>query len=79
MAILNFQCDSSEMMYLETTDSFETVTTPGYLSELVAQGAPLSETQMALVSTCENGDIKFTKVAFYDVLLFNNKWSLVPC
>lgn len=38
-------------IFLKTNDSVGTVTTAGYLNQQVAQGSPISTTQMALVTT----------------------------
>lgn len=84
MPILNVQVDTvgqsgqvPNFIYISTNDTVAEVTTAGYLNGLVAQNIPLSEYNMALVSTKTSPSAASTEVYLFDVTHSGGNWSLV--
>lgn len=63
-----------QIIYIGTTDTVATVTTPGYLNKTKAEGFNYSPLQMALVSTRNAG---VDSVNFYRVTVANSIYTLV--
>ncbi len=81
MPILSFQVtpigESAQLpkiIYLNTTDTTESVLTEGYLNKLFYdQRVPLSKKDMALVTTLNSNVANL-----YSVILVGRNWSLIP-
>jgi hypothetical protein len=85
MPILNVQVDTTgqagllpKFIYIETNDTVTEVTATGYLNKLVSQNIPLSESNMALVSTRATPNATSVQVSLFDVAKSGDNWSLVP-
>lgn len=85
MTILNFKAESigqagvtPRVIYLDTDDTLATVTTAGYLNDLVnKQGVKLTERDMALVTTKTSPSAVSVQVAWLEVAFSSPNWSLV--
>lgn len=85
MAILNVNVNQvgqagvfPALVYILTNDTVAEVTTAGYLNGLVKQNIPLSEADMALVTTKTTPNATSTQVGWYEVSKSGDNWSLVP-
>jgi hypothetical protein len=65
-----------KFIYINTNDTITKVTTIGYLNGIVKQGTPISQTDMALVSTRTTPNSKSAQVSLFDVSHLNGNWSL---
>ena len=85
MPILNIQTDqaglsgvSPHFIYIETNDTFDEVVAPGYLNGIVQKfGIPLSQSEMALVSTKTSPNARSTQLNLFSVIETNGNWSLL--
>lgn len=84
MAILDFKTTSvgqagvnPRIIYIDTNDTLATVTTTGYLNNLVRQGIVLSELDVALVSTKTSPTASSSELSWLDVTKSGNNWNLV--
>lgn len=84
MPILNVEVSQTgtvgfvpSLIYINTNDTLVEVTATGYLNQVVAQGIPLSESNMALVSTKTSPSAASTQVAWLEVSKSGQDWSLV--
>lgn len=66
------------IIYILTNDTVAEVTTTGYLNGLVKQNIPLSEADMALVTTKTSPNATSTQVGWLEVSKSGENWSLVP-
>lgn len=85
MAILNVNVNQvgqagvfPALVYILTNDTVAEVTTAGYLNGLVKQNIPLSDADMALVTTKTTPNATSTQVGWYEVSKSGDNWSLVP-
>lgn len=86
MPILNAQTDQvgqagvfPAIIYILTNDTMAEVTTAGYLNTLTDKfHIPLSEADMALVTTKTSESAKLTSVSWFAVTFANGLWSLIP-
>ncbi len=86
MPILNAQVDQvgqagvfPAIIYILTNDTMAEVTTAGYLNTLTDKfHIPLSEADMALVTTKTSESAKLTSVSWFAVTFANGLWSLIP-
>jgi hypothetical protein len=85
MAILNIQIDQAGLsgirphfIYIETNNTFDEVVAPGFLNGIVQKfGIPLSEYQMAQVSTKTSPNDRSTQLNLFSVIETNGNWSLL--
>lgn len=84
MAILNFSLSAvgetgqtPKFIYLNTNDTFERVTTAGYLNSFVSSGQPLSESDLAVVTTRDTPNSKTAEVNIYNLSYVAKNWSLI--
>ena len=85
MPILNMQIDQAGLsgirpnfIYIETNDTFAEVVATGYLNGIVQKfGIPLSEYQMALISTKTSPNARSTQLNLFSVIEANGNWSLL--
>lgn len=67
------------LIYILTNDTVGEVVTSGYLNGLVQKfNIPLSDADMALVTTKTTPNATSTQVAWYEVSKSGDNWSLVP-
>lgn len=67
------------IIYILTNDTVGEVTTAGYLNGLVQKfNIPLSDADMALVTTKTTPNATSTQVGWYEVSKSGDNWSLVP-
>ena len=64
-----------KFIYIDTSDTIATVTATGYLNTLADQGYPLSEKDMALVTTKANTSSPFVP-SFYTLSFSAGNWTL---
>lgn len=65
------------MIFILTNDTLAEVTTPGYLNGVVQKfGVPLSEADIALVTTKTSPNAKSTQVGWFSVVETNGNWGL---
>jgi hypothetical protein len=83
MPILNQQIDQvgqagvfPAIIYLLTNDTLAEVTATGYLNGLVRSNLPLSEADVALVTTKTSPNAISTQVGWFDVTKSGENWSL---
>jgi hypothetical protein len=83
MPILNQQIDQvgqagvfPAIVYLLTNDTLAQVTATGYLNGLVRSNLPLSEADVALVTTKTSPNAASTQVGWFDVTKSGENWSL---
>ena len=84
MPILDFKTDDvglvatvPRIIYIDTDDTVTTVTTLGYLNDLVQRGYDIRETDMALISTKASASAD-PKSAWYEISKSGDDWSVVP-
>lgn len=84
MPILNVKVEQAGMsgvlpkvIYIDTNDTLAAVTAAGYLNGLVRQNLPISEKDMALVTTKTSPSASSTQVAWLEVSKSGDNWSLV--
>lgn len=84
MSILNVKVEQAGMsgvlpkvIYIDTNDTLAAVTAAGYLNGLVRQNLPISEKDMALVTTKTSPSASSTQVAWLEVSKSGDNWSLV--
>lgn len=65
-----------QIIYIETDDTLEEVTRPGYLDSAAAQGAQFDEKMLACVSTKKSPNDESTQVVLLDVERKEGAWSL---
>ena len=85
MAILDIQIETvgqagtlPTWIYISTNNTVAEVTASGFLNGLIAQGMPLSDSMMALVTTKTNPNAIPVTVSIFDVAKVGDVWSLVP-
>lgn len=64
-------------IFIDTNDTASEVIASGYLDHVVAQGTPLSNSDMALVTTRPSPNSSNVTTAWYGISHLNGKWSLV--
>ncbi len=65
------------MIFILTNDTLAEVTAPGYLNGVVQKfGVPLSEADIALVTTKTSSNAKSTQVGWFSVVETNGNWGL---
>lgn len=65
------------MIFILTNDTLAEVTVPGYLNGVVQKfGIPLSEADIALVTTKTSPNAKSTQVGWFSVIETNGNWGL---
>jgi hypothetical protein len=65
------------IIYILTNDTLAEVITTGYLNKLVQQNVPLSDADMALITTKTSPNATSTQVAWLEVSKSGDNWSLV--
>lgn len=85
MPILNFKVEQvgqagvfPAIIYILTDDTLAEVTTTGYLNGLVRGNTPLSDADMALVTTKTSPNAASIQVGWLEVSKSGENWSLVP-
>lgn len=85
MPILNFKVEQvgqagvfPAIIYILTDDTLAEVTATGYLNGIARGNTPLSEADMALVTTKTSPNAQSTQVAWLEVSKSGENWSLVP-
>lgn len=66
------------IIFIQTNDTVAEVTTAGYLNSWAHQNIPLSESDMALVSTKTSPGAASVQVSWLEVSYSGGNWSLVP-
>lgn len=65
-----------QIIFIETDDTYAQVTAPGFLNKAVAEGEPISDNQMALVTIKTSPNARTTSTKFFNVVHQNGMWSL---
>jgi hypothetical protein len=83
MPILNFKVESvgqtgvfPAIIYILTNDTVSEITTTGYLNGIVKGNTPLSDADMALVTTKTSPNASSTQVGWFSVVKSGENWSL---
>ncbi len=83
MTILSINVDTvgqsgvePKFIYINTNNTVAEVTAAGFLNGIVADGIPVSESNMALVATRATPNAKSVQVSLFDVSYANGDWSL---
>lgn len=64
-------------IFIDTNDTADEVVVSGYLDHIVAQGTPISNSEIALVTTRPSPNSSDITTAWYGITFSNGQWSLV--
>lgn len=69
--------ENPQFIYIDTDQTLAKVMTPGFLNKAVAEGEPISDKQMALVSIKTSPSSRVNQTKLFNVVNSNGVWSLV--